>query len=136
MGQSTTANCQCGYTSQAVFGGPRKAQLDQLMFPHYCEQCGVVNASPYKKHPKCPNCYSSPLHRYGVETSTRPVYILGVRLRFLERTTLAWDKLNTTPIGDVRFQLSEFTLTEGNHRCPECREMTLRFDVTSVTFFD
>ena len=136
MGQTTTANCRCGYTCRAVFGGTRNATIEQMRFPHYCTQCGVVNASPYRRHSACPQCHSAQLHRYGVAESQGSVSIFGIRLRFLERTSRDWDRLATNPIGEVRFQWNEFSVTKGDHRCPGCGEMTLRFDDMSDSFFD
>lgn len=96
-----------------------------MMFPHYCSECGVVNATPYQIHPECPQCRSGPLRRYGV-----------ARLRFLERTNLEWDSLVTNPVGDdTIFQCSEFTVTSGDHLCPSCGEMNLRFDVGEFISF-
>ena len=136
MGQSTTARCRCGYACRAVFGGTRNATGDQLNFPHYCSECGVVNANPYRQHSECPKCRLVPLHRYGVKASHRPVLILGIHLRFLTRRNRDWNRLVTNPIGDIRFQWDEFSVTEGDHRCPACGDMTLRFDDMSDSFFD
>ncbi len=136
LGQSTTAKCRCGYTCRAVFGGTRNATLGEMTFPHYCSECGVVNATPFRKQSECPRCRSAPLHRYGVEAKRRPVYILGFRFGLLERTRREWDKLVTNPIGDIRFEWAAFSVTEGDHRCPACQEMTLRFDDMSDSFFD
>jgi hypothetical protein len=44
--------------------------------------------------------------------------------------------LVTNPIGDIRFEWAAFSVTEGDHRCPACQEMTLRFDDMSDSFFD
>ncbi|WP_430464084.1 helix-turn-helix domain-containing protein [Tabrizicola sp.] len=136
VGCSTTASCRCGYTCRAVFGGTRNATTEQMRFPHYCAQCGVVNTNPHRENSLCPQCRSVPLHRYGVEASYKPVYIFGIRLRFLERTTRDWDKLATNPIGEARFRYNQFSVTEGDHRCPGCGEMTLRFDDMRDSFFD
>ena len=136
MGLSTVAKCRCGYSCWAVFGGPRNACQDRIKFPHYCAQCGLVNANPYKKDAECPQCQSADIHRYGVETSHKPIYILGIRCRFLERTNRAWYDSVTNPVGDTRFQHCEFSVTEGDHCCPACRAMTLRFDDQSIVFFD
>lgn len=136
MGQTTKANCRCGYTCRAVFGGTRNATPDQLRFPHYCAKCGMVNANPYLKDAECPLCRSAQLHRYGVEAACNPFYIFGIRMRLLERTSRDWDRLATNPIGEVRFHCAEFTVTEGDHRCPGCGEMTLRFDDMRDSFFD
>lgn len=136
LGQSTTAKCRCGYTCRAVFGGARNATPDRVRFPHYCAQCGVVNANPYRKHSECPECHSAPIHRYGVEVSQKQVHVFGVRLRFLERTSRDWDGSLTNPIGQVRFQWAEFSVTGSEHLCPACEEMTLLFDDQSDCFFD
>lgn len=136
MGQSTKANCRCGYTCHAVFGGTRYATLDQMRFPHYCSECGVVNANPYQKLSECPKCHAAPLHRYGVKTTHKPNYFLGIRLRFLEKTTLDWDSFVTNPVGEACFQCAEFSVTVGDHLCPDCGEMRLKFDDQSLCFFD
>jgi hypothetical protein len=136
VGCSTTASCRCGYTCRAVFGGTRGATTDQMRFPHYCAKCGVVNANPYRKNSECPQCRSAPLHRYGIAASLRPVSILGIRLRFLDRTSRDWDKLVTKPVGDVSFQWGEFSVTEGDHLCPECGTMNIKFGSDTIAYFD
>lgn len=136
MGQQTTASCKCGYSFRCSIGGSKKATPEQTKFPHYCATCGVVNASPYAERRDCPQCHSEPLVRYGIETACRPFYIFGFRLRFLDRTIRSWDKTVSIPVGEVRFMWGEFSVTEGDHLCPGCGEMNLRFDDESVCFID
>lgn len=136
LGQVTTASCRCGYTFRCVLGGTKSQRFEEGTFPHYCDQCGVVNAPFFSDGHTCSHCRSGILIRYGTATTRRDGRLLWLRMPSRDTTTTTWNDKVTSPRGLPLHQWWDFRLTKGDHLCPQCGDMSLQFSEQVLQFFD
>lgn len=136
LGQITEAICRCGYSTLCRLGGTRRDTLEECTFPHNCPECGIVNAPMFSDGLSCPKCHSAELTRYGTKTVHKRGRFLGFRTAWRDTNITTWNDKVTSPRGKPIHQCWEFHLTKGDHLCPSCGEMSLRFDDQRITFFD
>ncbi len=87
-------------------------------FPHYCENCGLVEVNIAKSEakgivPPCPKCGNNDLHEYGTATACVPVVN--------NQVALDWGTYHAMEKGNL---------------CPKCKKMTLVFDRMPSILFD
>lgn len=136
MGIQTTASCECGFATICVIGAGRNARPEEALFPHYCPNCGFVHQAIIPDEAYCANCASFHPVRYGVKTTRKRASLLGFHLPSLDKTQSTWNAQVTAPRGNAIHHYCDLSLTEGDHLCPACKEMKLRFSRDVPTFFD
>ncbi len=118
MGSRHRAHCACGFNTEVTVGGNKQHFRSKSYFPHYCENCGLVEANIAKAEgkgevPPCPKCGSNDLHEYGTETVYEPMYDNNVALQ--------WGSYHAMVKGNL---------------CPSCKKMTLIFESSpSILFY-
>lgn len=65
MGSQHKAHCPCGYENTVYVGGVRRTFLEKSKYPHYCNNCGMVEVNVCKTPLECPSCKSSSILPYG-----------------------------------------------------------------------
>jgi hypothetical protein len=118
VGSTHKAHCNCGFEVEVTVGGSRSSFNSESFFPHYCENCGLVEADIAKAEakgevPPCPKCGSNDLHEYGTETVSESRYD-----------------------NDVALQWGAYHAMEKGNLCPVCKKMTLIFDRMASILFD
>lgn len=118
MGSSHMAHCKCGFEEEITVGGGRHNFHKVSLFPHYCANCGLVQANIAKTEakgivPPCPKCGNNDLHEYGTKTVCVPVAGNAV--------AIDWGTYHAMEQGNL---------------CPACRQMTLVFDRMPSVLFD
>lgn len=135
MGSVYKSFCACGYTSDVTVGGSRGNFLEESWFPFYCEQCGLVSVNiaqlpDNQVVTKCPTCQTKGCTQYGVP----PVSTYDLR------DTPWWRRLFTPRTARTEsptsIQWGNRKASEEGHRCPACREMSLRFSRSPSLMFD
>ena len=111
MGTQVTATCQCGVDTIIMIGGGMRNFMTTCYFPCLCEHCRtVVQVNLLAKQKRCPQCKTTKVIPYDDPTLSE---CAG------GRTVTSWN---------MEEQLGrELNLTDGNYRCPQCDQMTLRF---------
>jgi hypothetical protein len=116
MGSTCTASCKCGFEKEVTIGGSMEGFGKVSYFPHYCENCGLVQVNIAKGRRgkrACPTCKNPKLHEYGSDTVSTPIE------------------------GDwVALTWGEYQANEHGNLCPACKKMTLVFDRFSGIRFD
>lgn len=136
LGHITEARCRCGYSTLCRLGGTRRETVEEGTFPHHCSVCGIVNAPMFSDGLSCPECQSAELTRYGSTTVRKRGRFLGFRAAWRDTRVTTWNEKVTVPHGEPIHQCWEFYLTEGDHLCPSCGVMSLRFSERVLQFFD
>lgn len=136
MGQLTSADCKCGYSSDAVLGRAMKQRPSEATFPHYCPKCGVVNAPVTSDGLGCTECHSAKLTRYGTKSARNKPEHSTLATEPPSSTSKTWNANVTMPRGNSRFKWWDLELTPGDHLCPSCGEMSLRFGDRMMIQFD
>ena len=112
------AHCKCGYEATVTVGGGMYDFHKVSYFPHYCENCGLVEVNIAKSEakgivPPCPKCGNNDLYEYGKPPVSGPVE--GSEL------ALEWD---------------DYQATESGNLCPVCKRMTMVIDRSATILFD
>ncbi len=79
-------------------------------FPHYCQDCGLVDVNVQAKPIACPSCQSTAVIAYGQEPISLPSD---------ERAGVDWGGYCAPRTGNL---------------CPKCKQMTLEFESPSIMF--
>lgn len=111
MGSQVTATCRCGLEVNVLIGGGMANFTTTCYFPCLCEAChNIVQVNLFAKGKQCPKCKSPvPISYDDPRLSESPG----------ERAVAEWN---------MQEQLGrELMLTDGNHMCPKCSKMSLRF---------
>jgi len=111
MGLKVIAKCKCGVETSILNGGGMLNFKTTCLFPCICENChAVVQVNLLAKRKQCPKCKSTKVISYDDPTLSG---------RAGKCTVTSWN---------MQVQLGrELKLTNGNYRCPQCGQMTLRF---------
>jgi Zn finger protein HypA/HybF involved in hydrogenase expression len=111
MGTQVTATCQCGVDTIIMIGGGMRNFMTTCYFPCLCEHCRtVVQVNLLAKQKRCPQCKTTNVIPYDDPTLSESAG---------GRTVASWN---------IQEQLGrKLNLTDGNYRCPQCDQMTLRF---------
>jgi len=111
MGSQVTATCQCGMDTSIMIGGGMRNFMTTCYFPCLCEHCRtVVQVNLLAKQKRCPQCKTTNVIPYDDPTLSESAG---------GRTVASWN---------IQEQLGrKLNLTDGNYRCPQCDQMTLRF---------
>ena len=111
MGTQVTATCQCGVDTIIMIGGGMRNFMTTCYFPCLCEHCRtVVQVNLLAKQKRCPRCKTPNVIPYDDPTLSESAG---------GRTVASWN---------IQEQLGrKLNLTDGNYRCPQCDQMTLRF---------
>lgn len=134
MGTQLRLMCDCGYEARVSIGGGMANHKTVCDFPHYCATCGVVTANTHDDPVRCPKCQTTDIIRYGQLEGERPE---GVDLfEWMTNRPYTWDQRVTDPVGDYSTSWRNLRLTEGNHLCPGCKQMSLKIDRRSIRRFD
>lgn len=134
MGVQVNLRCDCGYEKRVSIGGGMANYKTVCDFPHYCRECGVVTANTYDDPVHCPSCNTTDIIRYG-QTEVPKSPDEGEE-SWLTPKKYTWDPYVTNPV-EGRYESSwSLRLTEGDHLCPACLHMTLRYDPRTTRRFD
>ena len=136
MGMMLEMKCPCGFSADITMGGTKRNHLNVFMFPHLCENCGVVNANIYSRTPSCPKCSSTEIIMYGEIEKAKELRIFGIRLRHFDRKYWYHDARVTRPDKGSHETWLNLKLSHGNHFCPACTRMRLRVSLNNIVFFD
>ena len=118
MGSQVSATCQCGLRATTLIGGGMFNFETMCCFPCLCERCRtVVEVNLLAKQRRCPQCNSKKVVPYDDPALCE---------RAGDSEVASWN------IPGPRGR--ELTLTNGNYRCPQCGQMTLRFINTGLCF--
>ena len=114
MGSKVYASCECGLHKVIKIGGGMMTFKFDCYFPCLCEDCNdIVNANLMgivsSLNPTCPDCYNKNTIPYN-----NPAVIGDVG----NRNVVSWY---------AGGNIGELELTNGNYKCPKCKEMTLNF---------
>jgi hypothetical protein len=69
------------------------------------------------------------------KTVSRALF-LGFRLPTLDKIVVQWDARVTNPVGEAVCSCWDLSLTKGDHFCPSCEVVELKFDERPIGFFD
>jgi hypothetical protein len=111
MGSQHKAHCPCGYENTVYVGGVRRTFLEKSKYPHYCNNCGLVEVNVCKTPLECPSCKSSSILPYGHKKISK----------YKKKETLV-------------LQLWENSAQMDGNLCPRCKEYTLKFEHPEIVF--
>jgi len=111
MGSQHKAHCPCGYENTVYVGGVRRTFLEKSKYPHYCNNCGLVEVNVCKTPLECPSCKSSSILPYGHKKISK----------YKKKETLV-------------LQLWENSAQMDGNLCPRCKEYTLKFEHPEILF--
>lgn len=111
MGSQHKAHCPCGYENTVYVGGVRRTFLEKSKYPHYCNNCGMVEVNVCKTPLECPSCKSSSILPYGHKKISK----------YKKKETLV-------------LQLWENSAQMDGNLCPRCKEYTLKFEHPEILF--
>ena len=104
MGSQVEAICQCGLKKKILIGGNRANFRYTQYFPCICINCNdIVQANLKAETLECPHCNSTDVIPYISRE------LIGKKGK----------KVVAQSFDDI--------LTDGNYKCPKCKEMTLHF---------
>jgi hypothetical protein len=111
MGSEVMARCECGVEAEIMIGGGMLDFMTTCYFPCLCESCqAVVQSNLLEEPPRCPEC--------GAENPTP----------YDDKSVIGAEGENVVADWNLQGKLSrELILTDGNYKCPKCRNMTLHF---------
>ena len=115
MGSKVSVACKCGLDTSILIGGGRDNHMTTCYFPCLCEQCHtVVEVNILDEPIRCPQCKTTEVISYeDPELLGRP-----------GENTVVVDN----PLGVVWLKPGRrLELTNGDYKCPQCGQMTLRF---------
>jgi hypothetical protein len=135
MGSVYEAYCGCGLNEKVTVGGSRRTFSEESGFPFLCAHCGLVSVNVAQLPrgqvvTECPSCHAPGCTQYGIP----PVSLHDLRPVPWWRRWLQARK--TEPSPPHALQWGERQASEADHRCPSCREMTLRFSRFPTLMFD
>lgn len=136
VGIKLEMTCPCGYAADITLGGNKRNHMSVCMFPHFCRNCGVVDANLFSKVSSCPKCSSTDIIMYGEREKIKERNIFGIRLRHFDRKHWTHDVRVTRPENGNYETWSNLRLPHGNHFCPACAKMGLRVSQDRICFFD
>jgi hypothetical protein len=116
VGSTHRATCICGYETVVTVGGGRATFREVSYFPHYCRDCGLVEANIADASgpvATCPKCKRRDASAYGSTEVSMP-----------------------TTNAQVAFTWGDYQVMERGNLCPECWCMTLIFHRPSEMLFD
>ena len=107
MGTILYAKCKCGYEKDNIYvGGGMSNFRTYNPFPHYCQDCKIMfEANLYDEQISCTECGSSNIVPYDDPSVCNTDESIP-----RSRSTKVW------------------VLTDGECLCPNCGEMTLKFE--------
>lgn len=121
MGSIHKFSCKCGFEEDVTIGGGMRNFNQQSFFPHYCENCGLVEVNIAKDpgyQPACPKCMNPNIPEYGSHELQDPV--------------------NTDSDGtnhSVRLW-GDYGMQEKGNLCPVCKHFTLLMKSMPEILFD
>lgn len=134
MGSVYSAYCRCGYSEEVTVGGTRRSFRENSSFPFFCDHCGLVSVNVAqlpdgKVVTNCPKCNAPACTQYGVP----PVSVHDLRpLPWWRR----WFRPSNVQAVDSNIAWRSREASEEGHRCPQCREMSMRFSRYPCLMFD
>ena len=112
MGSDVIAECQCGLKTNIMIGGGMMNFMDTCYFPCLCQSCqDVVEVNLLAKEASCPKCKTTEVIPYDDPSLSEGEegYIVA-----------GWNMEEA--LG------RKLSLTSKNYKCPQCGQMTLRFE--------
>jgi hypothetical protein len=134
MGMILAMKCGCGYSADIVIGSGMRG--GRCSYPHFCDQCGVVNVNVYADQPSCPKCSSTHVIIYGEIHKKSEFTILNVRVPKFDIVSWVHDERVTRPRGAPCESWASWRISIGDHLCPGCSKMTLRMSRDRLGRFD
>jgi Zn finger protein HypA/HybF involved in hydrogenase expression len=111
MGAAVTATCSCGLEASILIGGGMSNFMDICYFPCQCARCKkVVQVNLLAKRQRCPTCRANQPVPYDDPSLTD-----GSGSNEITSWNIA-ENLGRT-----------LKLTDSHYHCPQCGQMTLRF---------
>lgn len=109
MGYSCNANCECGFNQDGITVGAGMIGFErQSQFPHYCENCGVVEPNVQEQEIACPSCKSKTIIAYGNEMVSKQNEL---------HDSIQWGKYKMPCNGNL---------------CPKCKRLSLQFKIAKL----